>query len=117
MFTELINWQKYCFGSFGPTFQDEIGKLSPLVGGLCYWLMDEIDCYLENNIHCKKKKKMQNSRISDDKITNTFICNSFSNMCYFLDLYIVNCTMDCTKSGIYTYIHPQGNSVADYFLN
>ena len=76
---------------------------------------DSLDFYIDNDLQCRESISSQYCRNSEDTVTNIF-GKSFIDMCYCLDLYIVNGTTVNAKSGLYTYIHPQGNSVVDYFL-
>ena len=77
---------------------------------------DLLDLYIGNDtMHDRNCCNNYYSRTSEDIVINTF-GKLFTDMCQCLDLYIVNGTDVNTNSGAYTYIHPQGNSVVDYFL-
>ena len=91
-------------------FNSRCGNIQPSLD------TDSLDVYIENDFQSRDSSiSNQYARVSEDKITNIF-GKTFIDMCYCLDLYIINGTSISNKSGLYTYIHPQGNSVVDYFL-
>ena len=75
-----------------------------------------LDFYIGNDTLHDRNDKNYFTRTSEDLVTNTF-GNYFKDMCQCLDLYIINGTDINVNSCSYTYIHPQGNSVVDFFLS
>ena len=90
-------------------FNSRCGNVQPMLEN------DSFDFYLGNDMVQNHSTCSYFSRSSEDKHINTF-GKSFTDMCSTLELYIMNGTDVNTNSGSFTYIHPQGNSVVDYFL-